>query len=173
MPILCIFLVIFKGWKVGLLREKLSLYYFTVSLQFLAKEDQGFAILFGILVVTCIDGVFLYVPVSVLCESFPFFSFCTLSKRSVKVRIHDCHALLLSLFNFNVFYCLRRIQSYCLLSLTPHLSFLIIHLNQRHQYCLLPSPKEPPAETVSNPRTQNCHPLNLPPKPLKTPNQPF
>ena len=65
---------------VGLLREKLSLYYVTVSLQFLAKEDQGFAVLFGILVVTCIDGVFLYVLVSVLCESFPFFSFCTLSK---------------------------------------------------------------------------------------------
>ena len=158
---------------VGLLREKLSLYYFTVALQFLAKEDQGFAVLFGILVDSCVDGVFLNVLVSVLCESFPFFSFCILNKRSVKVRIHDCHALLLSLFNFNVFYCLRRIQSYCFLSLAPHLSFLIIHLNQRHQYCLLPRPKEPPAETVSNPRTQNCHPLNLPPKTLKIPNQPF
>ena len=65
---------------VGLLREKLSLYYFIVSLQFLAKEDQGFAVLFGILVVTCIDGVLLNVLVSVLCEPFPFFSFCTLSK---------------------------------------------------------------------------------------------
>src|ERR1700735_594185 len=129
LPILCIFLVIFRGWKVGPLREKLSLYYFTVSLQFLAKEDQGFAVLFGILVVTCIDGVFLYVPVSVLYEPFPFFSFCTLSKRSVKVRIHDCHALLLSLFNFNVFYCLRRIQSNCLPSLAPHLSFSSIHLS--------------------------------------------
>ena len=35
--ILCTFLLIFM---VGLLREKLSLYIFTVSLQFLAKEDQ-------------------------------------------------------------------------------------------------------------------------------------
>jgi len=98
-------------FRVGLLREKLSLYYFTVSLQFLAKENQGFAVLFGILVVTCIDGVLLNVLLSVLCEPFPFFSFCTLNKRSVKVRIHYCHALLLSLFNFNVFYCLRGIQS--------------------------------------------------------------
>ena len=149
------------------------MYYFTVSLQFLAKEDQGFAVLFGILVVTCIDGVFLYVPVSVLCESFPFFSFCTLSKRSVKVRIHDCHALLLSLFNFNIFYCLGRIQSYCLPSLAPHLSFSSIHLSLRHQYGLLSRPKEPPAETVSNPRTQNCHFLNLPPKTQKFQNQSF
>ena len=49
---------------VGLLREKLSLYYFTVSLQFLAKEDQGFAVLFGILVDSCVDGVFLNVLVT-------------------------------------------------------------------------------------------------------------
>ncbi len=59
--ILCTFLLIFM---VGLLREKLSLYYFTVSLQFLAKEDQGFAVLFGILVDSCVDGVFLNVLVS-------------------------------------------------------------------------------------------------------------
>ena len=59
--ILCTFLLIFM---VGLLREKLSLYYFTVSLQFLAKEDQGFAVIFGILVDSCVDGVFLHVLVS-------------------------------------------------------------------------------------------------------------
>ena len=59
--ILCTFLLIFM---VGLLREQLSLYYFTVSLQFLAKEDQGFAVLFGILVDSCVDGVFLNVLVS-------------------------------------------------------------------------------------------------------------
>ena len=58
--ILCTFFLIFM---VGLLREKLSLYYFTVSLQFLAKEDQGFAVLFGILVDSCVDGVFLNVLV--------------------------------------------------------------------------------------------------------------
>ena len=132
------FLAHFHGWT---LEGEAIIVLFTVSLQFLAKEDQGFAVLFGILVVTCIDGVFLYVLVSVLCESFPFFSLCTLSKRSVKVRIHGCHALLLSLFNFNVFYCLRRIQSYCLLSLAPHLSFSSIHLNLRHQYCILSRPK--------------------------------
>ena len=50
---------------VGLLREKLSLYYFTISLQFLAKEDQGFVVIFGILVDSCVDGVFLNVFVSV------------------------------------------------------------------------------------------------------------
>ena len=102
---------------VGLLREKLSLYYFSVSLQFLAKEDQGFAVLFGILVDSCVDGVFLNVLVSFFMWFISFLYFCTLNKWSVKVRIHACHALLLSLFNFNVFYCLKRIQSYCLLSL--------------------------------------------------------
>jgi hypothetical protein len=59
--ILCTFFLIFM---VGLLREKLSLYYFTVSLQFLAKEEQGFAVIFGILVDSCVDGVFLHVLVS-------------------------------------------------------------------------------------------------------------
>ena len=129
LPILCIFLVILRGWKVGLLREKLSLYYFTVSLQFLAKEDQGFAVLFGILVDSCVDGVFLNVLVSFVMWFISFLYFCTLNKWSVKVRIHACHALLLSLFNFNVFYCLKRIQSYCLLSLALFLSFLTIHFS--------------------------------------------
>ena len=74
--ILCAYLLIFM---VGLFREKLSLYYFTVSLQFLAKEDQGFAVLFWILVDSCVDGVFPNVLVSVLCESFPFLYRCTLN----------------------------------------------------------------------------------------------
>lgn len=30
----------------------------------LAKEDQGFAVLFGILLDTCVDGVFLFVLVA-------------------------------------------------------------------------------------------------------------
>ena len=75
--ILCTFMLIFM---VGLLREELSLYISLVSLQFLAKEDQGFAVLFGILVDSCVDGVFLNVLVSLLCDSFPFFYFCTLNK---------------------------------------------------------------------------------------------
>jgi len=66
-----------EGWT---LEGEAIIVLFTVSLQFLAKKDQVFAVLFGILVVTCIYGVFLYVPISVLCESFPFFSFCTLKK---------------------------------------------------------------------------------------------
>ena len=66
-----------EGWT---LEGEALIVLLTVSLQFLAKEDQGFAVLFGILVVTCIDGVFLFVLVSVLCESFPYFSFCTLGK---------------------------------------------------------------------------------------------
>ena len=140
-------------------------------MQIFGKEDQGFAVIFGILVDSCVDGVFLNVLVSCFMWFISFLSFCALNKWSVKVRIHACHALLLSLFNFNVFYCLRRIQSYCLLFLTPHLSFLIIHLNQRHQYCLLPRPNETPAETVSHPRTQNCPLLNLPPKTQKPQNQ--
>ena len=65
---------------VGLLREKASIVLLIVSLQFLAKEDQGFAVLFGILVVTCIDGVFLFVLVSLLCESSSYFFFCKLGK---------------------------------------------------------------------------------------------
>ena len=67
----------FHGWT---LEGEALIVLLTVSLQFLAKEDQGFAVLFGILVVTCIDGVFLFVLVSVLCESFPYFSFFKLGK---------------------------------------------------------------------------------------------
>ena len=43
---------------VGLLREKLLLYILLVSLQFEEKEDQGFADIIGILVDSCVDGVF-------------------------------------------------------------------------------------------------------------------
>ena len=71
------FLAHFHGWT---LEGEALIVLLTVSLQFLAKEDQGFAVLFGILVVTGIDGVFLFVLVSVLCESFPYFSFCKLGK---------------------------------------------------------------------------------------------
>ena len=71
------FLAHFHGWT---LEGEALIVLLTISLQFLAKEDQGFAVLFGILVVTCIDGVFLFVLVSVLCESFPYFSFCKLGK---------------------------------------------------------------------------------------------
>ena len=58
--ILCTFMLIFM---VGLLREELSLYISLVSLQFLAKEDQGFAVIFGIHVDSGVDGVFLHVIV--------------------------------------------------------------------------------------------------------------
>ena len=71
------FLTHFHGWT---LEGEALIALLTISLQFLVKEDQGFAVLFGILVVTCIDGVFLFVLLSVLCESFPYFSFCTLGK---------------------------------------------------------------------------------------------
>ena len=67
----------FHGWT---LEGEALIVLLTVSLQFLAKEDQGFAVLFGILVVTCIDGLFLFILLSLLCESFPYFSFCKLGK---------------------------------------------------------------------------------------------
>ena len=74
------FLNHFHGWR-GWTLEGESFYCITHCISaILAKEDQGFAVLFGILVATCIDGVFLFVLVSVLCESFPYFSFCTLGK---------------------------------------------------------------------------------------------
>ena len=66
-----------EGWT---LEGEAIIVLFTVSLQFLAKEDQGFAVLFGILVDSCVDGVFLNVLVSFLCDSFPFFYFFTLNK---------------------------------------------------------------------------------------------
>ena len=66
---------------VGLLREKASIVLLIVSLQFWQrKKDQGFAVLFGIPVVTCIDGVFLFVLVSLLCDSYSYFSFYKLGK---------------------------------------------------------------------------------------------
>ena len=67
----------FHGWT---LEGEAIIVLFTVSLQFLAKEDQGFAVLFGILVDSCVDGVFLNVLVSLLCDLFPFFYICTLNK---------------------------------------------------------------------------------------------
>ena len=72
------FLGHFHGWT---LEGEASIVLLIVSLQFWQrKKDQGFAVIFGIPVVTCIDGVFLFVLVSVLCESFTYFSFCTLGK---------------------------------------------------------------------------------------------
>ena len=56
------FLSHFHGWT---LEGEAIIVLFTVSLQFLAKEDQGFAVLFGILVDSCVDGVSLNVLVSV------------------------------------------------------------------------------------------------------------
>ena len=75
--ILCTFLLIFM---VGLLREKLSLYYSLVSLQFLAKEDQGFAVIFGILVDSYVDDVYLNVLVSVFMCFISFLYFYILNK---------------------------------------------------------------------------------------------
>ena len=66
---------------VGLLREKASIVLLIVSLQFWQrKKDQGFAVLFGIPVVTCIDGVLLFVLVSVLCEIILFLFLLKLGK---------------------------------------------------------------------------------------------
>ena len=66
-----------EGWT---LEGEALIVLLTVSLQFLAKEDQGFAVLFGIPVATCIDGVFFFVLVSLLCDSSSYFSFCKLGK---------------------------------------------------------------------------------------------
>ena len=66
---------------VGLLREKASIVLLIVSLQFWQrKKDQGFAVLFGIPVVTCIDGVLLFVLLSVLCEVILFLFLLKLGK---------------------------------------------------------------------------------------------
>ena len=56
------FLAHFHGWT---LEGEAIIVLSLVSLQFLAKEDQGFAVIFGILVDSCVDGVFLNVLVSV------------------------------------------------------------------------------------------------------------
>ena len=56
------FLAHFHGWT---LEGEAIIVLSLVSLQFLAKEDQGFAVLFGILVDSCVDDVFLNVLVSV------------------------------------------------------------------------------------------------------------
>ena len=67
-----------EGWT---LEGEASIVLLIVSLQFWQrKKDQGFAVLFGIPVVTCIDGVFLFVLVILLCESSSYFSFCKLGK---------------------------------------------------------------------------------------------
>ena len=55
------FLAHFHGWT---LEGEAIIVLSLVSLQFLAKEDQGFAVIFGILVDSCVDGVFLHFLVS-------------------------------------------------------------------------------------------------------------
>ena len=60
----------FQGWT---LEGETLLYISFVSLQFEEKEDQGFAVIFGILMDSCVDGVFLNVIVSVLCDSSTLF----------------------------------------------------------------------------------------------------
>ena len=54
------FLAHFHGWT---LEGEAIIVLSLVSLQFLAKEDQGFAVIIGILVDSCVDGVFLHVIV--------------------------------------------------------------------------------------------------------------
>ena len=130
---------------------------YTLSLQFWQRKDQGFAALFEIPVVICVDGVFL----SCTCKffylyNFPTLLFCKLGKWSVKVEFMVCYALPLSFLNIYVFFYLKRTLESFLLSLAPHRSFLSIHLIQRHQDNLLPCPKKNSAKTVSHPRTQNC-----------------
>ena len=50
------FLSHFHGWTLG---ESFEASLYTLSLQFLQRKDQGFAALFGIPVVICVDGVFI------------------------------------------------------------------------------------------------------------------
>ena len=65
------FLSHFHGWTLGKSFET-SLY--ILSLQFWQRKDHGFAALFGIPVVICIDGVLLSVLVSLLCVSSSYSS---------------------------------------------------------------------------------------------------
>ena len=149
---------------VGLLWEKALLCIVHLLLQFKERKARVLQTSLWILVDHCVDGVssncyckFVYVL------HLSFFA-ANWTRWSDKVWIHACHAQLLILFNIYVFHCLKRIQSCCLPSLAPPLSFLIIHLRLRHQRSLLPCPKDPPAKTVLNPRTLNCTPSKLPPK---------
>ena len=73
-----VFLGHFHGWT---LEGESSIVLFIVSLQFWQrKKDPGFAVLFGIPVVTCIDGVLLFVLLSVLCEIILFLFLLKLGK---------------------------------------------------------------------------------------------
>jgi len=51
------FLSCFHGWT---LEGEASIVLHFVSLQFWQRKDQGFAVLIGIPVVMCVDGVFLF-----------------------------------------------------------------------------------------------------------------
>ena len=165
------FLAHFHGWTLE--GEAIIVLFHLYLCNFWLRKTRVLQSSLGFLWTHVLMVCFLNVLVSFVMWFISFLYCCTLNKWSVKVWIHASHALLLNLFNFHVFYCLKGIQSHCLLSLAPHLSFLIIHLKLRHQYCFLPRPKEPPAETVSNPRTQNCNSSICHQKTLKIPNQPF
>ena len=71
------FLAHFHGWT---LEGEAIIVLFTVSLQFLAKEDQGFAVLFGILVDSCVDGVFSQCACKCVMCIISFLYFCSLNK---------------------------------------------------------------------------------------------
>ena len=64
----------FHGWT---LEGEALLYILLVSLQFEEKEDQGFADIIGILVDSCVDGVFSYCNCKCV-YVFHIFLYCSL-----------------------------------------------------------------------------------------------
>jgi hypothetical protein len=64
----------FHGWT---LEGEALLYISLVSLQFEEKEDQGFADIIGILVDSCVDGVFSYCNCKCV-YVFHIFLYCSL-----------------------------------------------------------------------------------------------
>ena len=71
------FLNHFHGWRGWTLEEEALLYILLVSLQFEEKEDQGFADIIGILVDSCVDGVFSYCNCKCV-YVFHLFLYCSL-----------------------------------------------------------------------------------------------
>ena len=67
----------FHGWT---LEGEALLYISPVSLQFEEKEDQGFADIIGILVDSCVDGVFPYCNFKCVYVFHLFLYCCLLNK---------------------------------------------------------------------------------------------
>ena len=159
--ILCSLLLIFM---VGLLCKEALLYIVHLFLQLKARKARVLQTSLRILVDLIVDGVFSTCSCKFVYVFHISLMLLNWTDEVVKFELMFWHAQLFSLFNFNVFYCLERIQIVCLPSLAPPLSSLIIH-HQIKASALTPTlPLRSPCENCAQSPHLELHFHQLPPK---------